>query len=381
MKLTWFQFLSLCRTYGGTTSSHICGATLIAKNLILTAAHCIYQNGQVSLPRAALIGGTSFANNGDFPESFAIVESWTSQGYSSSQWDTGIPFGDLSVLRIDGNSNFPAVQLSSSDPVYGVAVTAVGWGADHFYPFTNKYPGILQYTNLTMSTAVPPCSFSSAGVICSAGQATSSGQYPSVCQGDSGGPQFLQGTNIQVGINSFVKNTVTGCGSNTYTGMTSVGYFRSGILNVITNYGVSDGQTPTPTPSPNPSEVNTTPTPPVPESPSPEPESPPLPSPSPPVGEPTPVCIAQAVKTVANRRYLNTRLMKPAYTVAAFFTCSKACQDSKQCNSFQYMKKTRACSLFSTKGTSSVSDLRYSSGFKYCTKYSSDGLGNSQTTA
>jgi hypothetical protein len=360
---------------------------VIARNLLLTAAHCIYSStGALNIPRAALIGGTTFANGGNFPESFAIIETWTSSGYSSSQWDTGIPFGDLSVLRINGVSNYPAVQLASSDPAYGIAVTAVGWGADHFYPYTNRYPGILQYTNLVMSTGVAPCSFSSTGVICSAGQPASTGQYPSVCQGDSGGPQFLQGSNIQIGINSFVRNTVSGCGSNTYTGMTSIAYFRSGIQSVISSAGVSEVQVPSPSPSPIPSpSPSPVPTPPalIPSPPPPPPSPPPPEFPSPPPPSPPPptqpigkvVCIQQGIRTVKNRRYLRPTLIRPSYTAAAFYGCSKACLDTSACNTFHYLKKTRQCSLFSSRG-SSIYDVRYTGGFKDCLKYGSDGLGD-----
>jgi hypothetical protein len=226
-----------------------------------------------------------------------------------------------------------------------------------------------------MSTGVSPCSFSSTGVVCSTGQPTATGQYPSVCQGDSGGPQILQKTNIQVGINSFVRNTVNGCGSNTYTGMTSVSYFRAGIQNIIDTYGIiSDIQEPRPSPPP---EINTETTPPEPPAPmdlsSPPPpllQPPPSPLPPGPLGKL--VCISHSMYTVKNRRYFYAQLIRPSYTVRAFNTCSRNCLEDTRCNTFQYFKRTRVCFLFSTRWSSIRYDTRFSGGFKYCRKYAPD---------
>lgn len=233
-----FPSLASLQYYPGV-SYHVCGATLIAKNLLLTAAHCVFSAYGQDLPSTALLGGISLTSLADFQEVFPLVDVWISDRYDHSVWATGrVPYGDLAVIRFEGLSNMKPATLSVTTPLHGQFVTAPGWGADENYASTAIYPTSLYYTNLIMSTGVAPCNFSATGIICSTAVPFGRSQYTSVCQGDSGGPQFLAGTNVQIGISSFVEQGPDGCGRNSYNGMTSVAAYRSGIVSIIEKYGI-----------------------------------------------------------------------------------------------------------------------------------------------
>ena len=235
-----FPSLASLQYYPGGVSSHICGATLIAKNLLLTAAHCVYSSYGQDLPSMALLGGISLTSLSEFKEAFPLADVWVSDRYDHKVWDTGkVPYGDLAVIRFEGVSSLPPASLTNITPIHGQTVTTAGWGADQTYASTATFPTSLYYTNLMMSTGIAPCNFSMTGVICSTTVAVSPGQYPSMCQGDSGGPEYLVGTSVQIGINSFVERGPDGCGKNSYNGMTSIAAYRSGIVSVIDKYGIS----------------------------------------------------------------------------------------------------------------------------------------------
>lgn len=223
------------------TYSHICGGVLIDRNLVLTAAHCLYANDQLSVPQLVLLGVTSIYGQSNAKEKFSVVEAIYPRGYDHNEWNTAAAKYDIAILRINGLSSQPVAPLATQDPSFGSSITAAGWGADHNYVYTSQSPTDLMYATARVNTGRSPCPGVAAGVICTAGERKGYG-VTSTCQGDSGGPHMLTGTSTVIGVTSFGPGKVEQCGTNTYVGITSTAYFYNAFIKpTLEKYGSGGG--------------------------------------------------------------------------------------------------------------------------------------------
>lgn len=202
---SYFQSIASLQ-YGG---SHMCGATLIAPNKVVTAAHCLADFSSSTIKNyVKIVLGTSSLNTAG-KEKFSVAS------YSiDSRYNPQTSAYDFATITLSGNSSItPAlVNRDSAFPAVGATTYAAGWGT------TYEGGGVstgLRYTSVAVvSNSDCRATYGSniyAGNICAYKQNTDA------CQGDSGGPLYsFDGSRLTlVGIVSWGY----GCARSGYPGV------------------------------------------------------------------------------------------------------------------------------------------------------------------
>jgi len=168
-----FPFLVSLRTSWG---SHFCGGSLIKKNWVLTAAHCV-EGGYL---KGVAVGLLNQADT-EGVEKFTVLEIIKHPG-----WDTNTMDNDFALVKLSGDSKYAPITLNAKELSGGEFVTA-GWG-------TTSEGGSVSKNLMKVSVPfVTPAACSAAydgvtdSMICAG--------YPKggkdSCQGDSGGPLMI----------------------------------------------------------------------------------------------------------------------------------------------------------------------------------------------
>jgi len=228
--------------------AHACGGTMLAANLVLTAAHCV-ATGRFLKPnemrlftdRRVRIGSLRLGRGG---ETRAIVGAVIHDGYTAQE--AGIPY-DIALLLVKSDERFRlearALKVATTSPPPGTILTGLGWGytqsvapgANLLVSMANKLqhnPQLLQQAPLEV-LAGPACNRRVGGkwrpgMLCLVTPKTVSarGGAPTFsCRGDSGGPlvrAYGSGQEELVGLTSWSL----GCGyKDTPSVYTSAAYF------------------------------------------------------------------------------------------------------------------------------------------------------------
>lgn len=178
------------------SSSRFCTATLIADNIILTAAHCVLNNGYKS-PVYATIGRIELDDNhaeNKKARTFRTIASIVHPQYRG----LGSP-NDVALMLLNATSNAPKIRLANQTPERGDVAWVVGYGIKLLGTVeTSARPveimsGRLQKTALRIMNSdfcnSPLANMPTApGMLCTTGVKTGS----SACRGDSGGGLFLR---------------------------------------------------------------------------------------------------------------------------------------------------------------------------------------------
>ncbi|XP_004778171.1 neutrophil elastase [Mustela putorius furo] len=188
----WPFMVSLQRRGG-----HFCGATLIAPNFVMSAAHCV--DGLNFRSVVVVLGAHDLGQREPTTQSFAIRRVF------ESGFDPQRLLNDIVILQLNGsatiNRNVRLARLPAQNQGVGSGVPclAIGWGQ---LGTARPLARVLQELNVTVVTAL--CRRTNVCTLVPRRQA-------GICFGDSGGPLVCNG--LVQGIDSFIRG---GCGSGIY---------------------------------------------------------------------------------------------------------------------------------------------------------------------
>lgn len=173
--------------YGGG-----CGASLIAPNVLLSAAHCKDFINQVQIGRHNLADGT------EVYESFSILEKVTHPLYDANGFDY-----DYMVLKLNGKSTATPVELDNGEASLspGSEAIVMGWGGTTILQELEVLVYSTSVCEQIWDTSIldPTLDRITDRNFCAAPESSSQGP----CNGDSGGPLIDKATGKQIGIVSF----------------------------------------------------------------------------------------------------------------------------------------------------------------------------------
>jgi len=200
---------------------HFCGGSLIAKDVILTAAHCQGGNYNVVLGRHDVDD-----NDG---EVIAMKKELPHPNYDSQSTNNDFMLVFLDSAVSATNVDLVTLNSDSSVPNVGDAVTVMGWGDVDIRDDVSKLSDVLMNVQVNVIS----------NQACDDSEGTIDGYYDNYnnqitqdmlcakvdgggedsCQGDSGGPLVIKGANSSQDVQVGVVSWGIGCASEHFPGV------------------------------------------------------------------------------------------------------------------------------------------------------------------
>jgi len=206
--------------------SHFCGASLLDKQWVLTAAHCVERESADGMQVVVADYNTQQADVGEMKVNVEAI--YIHQEYGTDH--------DIAVLKLATEVDKTLVNAASNTFIDGLAaatpLTVIGWG--NTSTTGEEFPEILQQVEVPLfdhescKTAYAGVGQTVTGNMICAGLAAGGKDS---CQGDSGGPLVIEsaGSWVQVGVVSFGE----GCAQANFPGVyTRVGNYVDWIAQV-----------------------------------------------------------------------------------------------------------------------------------------------------
>jgi trypsin len=202
-----------------STYDHQCGGSLVASDMILTAAHCRQWFSEINVDRY------DFADRTDLFETYHAADVMVHPRYDSDTYRH-----DFMLIQIDRPFKMDTrpIRLNnrSQIPEEGTDLTVLGWGTtDHSDPLNLLFPSVLQRGALKYISN-EQCSSTTVnnkalydGEVFSEMMCASSSVGVDACSGDSGGPLIIEGE--KEGLDVLVGLVSWGRGCAIYPGVYS----------------------------------------------------------------------------------------------------------------------------------------------------------------
>jgi trypsin len=196
--------------------SHGCGGSLIAPDIVLSAAHCANNFASVQIQRHDRSDPT------DQFETFSIIQEIVHPLYDEDDYEY-----DKMLIILDGQSVAPPVAINRdpSVPAMGDEVLTMGWGLTDGEDNESLSPVLKQASLFVIGNE--ECEQSKSDVswydsyqgLITSDMLCATDKGEDSCQGDSGGPLIITGSNgdVQVGVVSWGY----GCASPSFPGVYS----------------------------------------------------------------------------------------------------------------------------------------------------------------
>jgi len=182
-----------------TSGFHFCGASLIAPDVALCAAHCAPEQAASNYKVVVNPYKLNDPTQG-VAETIGLADFVAHPDYNDRSIDN-----DYMVLKLASNSNNPIVQLHSGDsqtPIDNSVLHVMGWGTT---ATSSKSNTLQQVDVITMTNSECTARYGSGSITDNMLCALEA--YKGSCQGDSGGPLIIPGDghteDLQVGIVSW----------------------------------------------------------------------------------------------------------------------------------------------------------------------------------
>ena len=205
-------------------AEHFCGASLIASQWVLTAAHCV--ESEVASGIQVSIADHDLSKNDSGEQLRDVSDIYIHQQYGDDH--------DIALLKLTAASDKTPVALADANFMANLAdgteLTTIGWGLTRDGD-DGSLPNILQqvkvplFAQASCKTNYAPLKIEITNNMVCAG--LDAGGKDS-CQGDSGGPLFVEsgGSMVQLGVTSFGE----GCAVAKFPGVyTRVAAYRDWI--------------------------------------------------------------------------------------------------------------------------------------------------------
>lgn len=211
----------------------ICGGTLIAKNIVLTARHCTGQIQRATIGPLKLGGyENGFVKGGT---TVIIKKKIAHPNYGAATYRN-----DIALLVLSKPLNgYKVAALAKSSPKSGSKLTVVGHGET----VKRVLPSSLLRATMTVQSG-SYCEGTDPGGICLQASRVAYG-YNEICSGDSGGPAYSS-PGVVAGVASYGLDRP--CGRNRWSVFTDVAYYSKWIKSTMARYGGYGGSDDTASP-------------------------------------------------------------------------------------------------------------------------------------